>query len=80
MNPPKHDDLDYIQLWLAQKTFRGTETTKYEPKGSEIPVRSGLAAVLSRGLPITFRPGSLMVWSWSGSTCRTLQLWLLPLV
>lgn len=54
MNPPKCDDLDYIQfLVAAQKTFTCAEAARCQPEGEKAPAHDAFTRLLQRQSPDT---------------------------
>ena len=54
MNPPKCDDLDYIQFLIAaQKFFTCTEAARCQPEGAEKPAHDAFTRLLRRSPPDT---------------------------
>lgn len=54
MNPPRCDDLDYIQFLIAaQKVFTCTEAARCQPKGERPPAHDAFTRLLSRKPPDT---------------------------
>jgi len=54
VNPPKCDDLDYIQFLIAaQRFFTCTEAARCQPEGAERPAHDAFTKLLQREPPDT---------------------------